>query len=262
MKRTDFKRVFSRVFSAFLVLVTVLCSLPALPLFISAQNVTGTMYASLIRENEAVVLWGDTTLIMDTDLTVPSITGDYDLTVYGNGMLTVNGNGNGIDVKNLNCTSNLFVQPGWHAIDVTETVYISNAECFVVGGIYAAGDINIQSSNATIGGNGNAISSTGGNITLGGSTFDIGANGVAVSAETGNINMTGNFTVNSNNGRTIDALRGAVTVEGSLKSTSGAKFDPEVHFINRDFFSIGAAKGFNFYGTTLEVTGLGGIDAG
>ena len=89
MKRTDFKRVFSRVFSAFLVLVTVLCSLPALPLFISAQNVTGTMYASLIRENEAVVLWGDTTLIMDTDLTVPSITGDYDLTGYGNGLRTV-----------------------------------------------------------------------------------------------------------------------------------------------------------------------------
>ena len=262
MKRTDFKRVFSRVFSAFLVLVTVLCSLPALPLFISAQNVTGTMYASLIRENEAVVLWGDTTLIMDTDLTVPSITGDYDLTVYGNGMLTVNGNGNGIDVKSLNCTSNLFVQPGWHAIDVTETVYIDNAESFIVGGIYAEGDIEIHSNNATIAGNGNAIFSNGGNITLSGGTFDIGANGIAVAAETGDINMTGNFTVNSNNGRTIDALRGAVTVEGSLKSTSGAKFDPEVHFINRDFFSIGAAKGFNFYGTTLEVEGLGGIGAG
>ena len=249
-----------RMLSAILALVLIVGFCPVTR--VSAQNITGLMYASTVIADRGVVLMGDTHLYMDIDLSVPYIEGDYNLTIDGSGTLTIDGSGNGIAVKSLYCESDLFIQPGWHAIDVSETVYINNAESFIVGGIYAEGDIDIQSNNATIGGNGNAISSTGGNITLNGGTFDIGANGVAVSAETGNINMTGNFTVNSNNDRTINAARGAVTVEGSLKSTSGAKFDPEVHFINRDFFSIGAAKGFNFYGTTLEVTGLGGIDAG
>lgn len=257
------KHKFSKqILSTLLAFVMVVGLIPAAAIPARAQNIIGLQSASYMRAGEDIVLFGDTTLMMDQDLTVLSIQGDYNLTIEGSGKLIVNGSGNGIAVKSLYCESDLFVQPGGHAIDVSETVYINNAECFVVGGIYAAGDIEIHSNNATIAGNNIAISSTGGNITLGGSTFDIGANGVAISAETGNINMTGNFTVNSNDGRTIDALRGAVTVEGSLKSTSGAKFDPEVHFINRDFFSIGAAKGFNFYGTTLEVTGLGGIDAG
>ena len=228
----------------------------------SAQNITGLMYASTVIADRGVVLMGDTHLYMDIDLSVPYIEGDYNLTIDGSGTLTIDGSGNGIAVKSLYCESDLFVQPGWHAIDVTETVYISNAECFVVGGIYAEGDIEIHSNNATIGGNGNAIFSNGGNITLGGSTFDIGANGVAVYAKTGDINMTGNFTVNSNNDRTIHAGMGELVIEGSLKSTSGAQFDPDVHFINRDCYSIGATGGFNFYGTTLEVTGLGGIRGG
>ena len=228
----------------------------------SAQNITGLMYASTVIADRGVVLMGDTHLYMDIDLSVPYIEGDYNLTIDGSGTLTIDGSGNGIAVKSLYCESDLFVQPGWHAIDVTETVYISNAECFVVGGIYAEGDIEIHSNNATIGGNGNAIFSNSGNITLGGSTFDIGANGVAVYAKTGDINMTGNFTVNSNNDRTIHAARGEVVIDGSLKSTSGAQFDPDVHFINRDCYSIGATGGFNFYGTTLEVTGLGGIRGG
>lgn len=257
------KHKFSKqILSTLLAFVMVVGLIPAAAIPARAQNIIGLQSASYMRAGEDIILFGDTTLMMDQDLTVLSIQGDYNLTIEGSGKLTVNGGGNGIAVKSLHCTSDLFVQPGWHAIDVTETVYIDNADSFIVGGIYAEGDIEIHSNNATIAGNGNAIFSNGGNITLGGSTFDIGANGVAVSAETGNINMTGNFTVNSNNGRTIDALKGAVTVEGSLKSISGAKFDPDVHFINRDFFSIGAARGFNFYGTTLEVTGLGGIDAG
>ncbi|MBO5783851.1 MAG: hypothetical protein J6R33_02665, partial [Clostridia bacterium] len=136
------------------------------------------------------------------------------------------------------------------------------SESYVVGGIYAEGDIEIHSNNATIAGNGNAIFSNGGNITLSGGTFDIGANGIAVAAETGGIYMTGAFTVNSNNDRTINAAKGELVIEGSLKSTSGARFDPDVHFINRDNSSIGARAGFFFYGTTLEVEGLGGIVAG
>ena len=84
-----------------LALLLVIGLVPAAAMPVFAQNVTGLMYASGIRGGEAVVLHGDTTLNMDTDLTVPSIEGDYNLTVQGSGRLTVNGSGNGIDVKSL-----------------------------------------------------------------------------------------------------------------------------------------------------------------
>jgi len=251
-----------RFLSALLAFVMVVGLIPATAIPARAQNITGLMYASTVIADRGVVLMGDTHLYMDIDLSVPYIEGDYSLTIDGSGTLTIDGSGNGIAVKSLHCTSDLFVQPGWHAIEVSETVYIHNTESFIVGGIYAGGHIDIQSNNATIGGNGNAIFSSLGNITLSGDTFDIGANGIAVEAETGGIYMTGNFTVNSNNGRTIDTAKGEVVIEGSLKSTSGAQFDPEVHIASRDRISISAMDGFFFYGTTLEVEGLGGIVAG
>ena len=256
------RKVSKRIISVLLAFVMVVGLTPAATMPVRAQNVIGLINASGIRANEGVVLYGDTTLNMDTDLTVPSIEGDYNLTIQGSGRLTVNGGGNGIDVKSLNCSSNLFIQTGWHAIEVSETVYIHNTESFIVGGIYAGGHIDIQCSNATIAGNGNAIFSSLGSITLSGGTFDIGANGIAVAAETGGIYMTGAFTVNSNNDRTISAARGEMVINGSLKSVSGAQFDPEVSFVGRDRISISAMDGFFFFGTTLEVEGLGGIVAG
>ena len=258
MKRTVTKRTLSILLSLLLLLGVM--PLAALP--VAAQNITGLMYASTVIADRGVVLMGDTHLYMDIDLSVPYIEGDYTLTIDGSGKLTVNGGGNGIDVKSLDCSANLFIQTGWHAIEVSETVYIQNADSFIVGGIYAGGHIDIQSNNATIAGNGNAIFSSLGNITLSGGTFDIGANGIAVEAETGGIYMTGAFTVNSNNDRTINADKGELVINGSLKSTSGARFDPEVSFVARDKASIGAMEGFFFYGTTLEVEGLGGIFAG
>ncbi|MBE6714626.1 MAG: carbohydrate-binding domain-containing protein, partial [Ruminococcaceae bacterium] len=248
----------ARILSIIICLIMIIGVIPFASIETSAQNITGLMYASTVIADRGVVLMGDTHLYMDIDLSVPYIEGDYNLTIDGGGTLTIDGSDNGIDVKSLHCTSDLFVQPGWHAIEVSETVYIHNTESFIVGGIYAEGDIEIHSNNATIGGNGNAIFSNGGNITLSGGTFDIGANGIAVAAETGGIYMTGAFTVNSNNDRTIQAAMGELVIEGSLKSTSGARFDPDVHIINRDRISISAMDGFFFYGTTLEVEGLGG----
>ena len=206
------KHKFSKqILSTLLAFVMVVGLIPAAAIPARAQNIIGLQSASYMRAGEDIVLFGDTTLVMDQDLTVSSIQGDYHLTIEGSGKLTVNGGGNGIAVKSLHCTSDLFIQTGWHAIEVSETVYIQNADSFIVGGIYAGGHIDIQSNNATIAGNGNAIFSSLGNITLSGGTFDIGANGIAVAAETGGIYMTGAFTVNSNNGRTIDTAKGEVS---------------------------------------------------
>lgn len=171
-------KVSNRIISVLLTLVMVVGLIPSTVIPIHAINIKGTISASVLNDNVGVVLVADTKLNMDTDLTVPYIEGDYNLTIQGSGKLTVNGSGNGIDVKSLTCYSDLFIQTGWHAIEVTDTVYIQNAYAFINGGIYADGDIDIYCNDATITGNGNAISGTGGDITLSGGTFDIGANGV------------------------------------------------------------------------------------
>ena len=171
MKRNPFTRTLGILLS----LLLLLGAMPLVALPVAAQNITGLMYASNMKQNDGVVLKGDTHLYMDVDLTVPYIEGDYTLAIEGSGKLTVNGNGNGIAVKNLFCTSDLYIQTGWHAIEAAETVNIGNTESFIVGGIYAEGNIEIHSTNATIAGNGDAIFSNGGTITLINGTHNFGA---------------------------------------------------------------------------------------
>ena len=120
MKRNPF----TRTLGILLTLLLLVGVIPPAALPVAAQNIIGLQSASYIRAGEDLVLFGDTTLVMDQDLTVPSIQGDYHLTVEGSGKLTVNGDGNGIAVKSLTCTSDLFIQTGWHAIEVSEAVSI------------------------------------------------------------------------------------------------------------------------------------------
>ncbi|MBO4902277.1 MAG: hypothetical protein J5518_05735 [Lachnospiraceae bacterium] len=70
------------------------------PMLGSTVNVSGTVYASNLNDNDGLNIKGDTTLIMDVEKTLLSIWGDYDLVVKGDYKLTLNNPRNdGINVN-------------------------------------------------------------------------------------------------------------------------------------------------------------------
>ena len=74
-----------QIMSMLLAFVMLVGLIPATALTVSAQNITGLMYASTVIADRGVVLMGDTHLYMDIDLSVPYIEGDYNLTIDGSG---------------------------------------------------------------------------------------------------------------------------------------------------------------------------------
>ena len=87
-------------------------------------NVSGSVYASSLVENDNIVLTGNTTLFMDSNLTLTSIRGDYSLNVQGDHMLTVkNPDGVAIRVKSFNstCTEWIHLSAKYEAITTKTT---------------------------------------------------------------------------------------------------------------------------------------------
>ena len=81
-------------------MITVVCVMPLTAS--AATNVSNTQYASNLVDNDEIVLTGDTTLFVNADLTLKSISGDYALEIQSDGehTLTVdNPNGAAIYVK-------------------------------------------------------------------------------------------------------------------------------------------------------------------
>ena len=115
-----------------------------MPLTASATNVSNTVYTSNLVENDELVLTGDTTLFVNADLTLKSISGDYTLEIQGDGehTLTVNNpNGCAINVKTLRS-----VKPSQGTVNLT-----------VKGGnskyaMYAGEDISLNGINLSVNG--------------------------------------------------------------------------------------------------------------
>lgn len=211
MKPTASKRLFSLL----LAVVMVFGLLPAVALPASAQHITGQINASGITPNEGLILEGDTTLEMDTDLAVDYIRGDYDLVIQGTGALTVYSDGAGIEVWQLDCYSDLTVQTKGPAIDVQDTLYIENNYTFIAGGgVYADMGVTIHCNNATIGGDTYGIRSTYEDITLNG-VFDIGALEHALVADHGSVILDG--TVNCNS---VDSLSYCVEAYNNITTNT------------------------------------------
>ena len=87
-------------------------------------NVSGSVYASSLVENDNIVLTGNTTLFMDSNLTLTSIRGDYSLDVQGDHILTVkNPDGVAIRVRSFNstCTEWIRLSAKYEAITTKTT---------------------------------------------------------------------------------------------------------------------------------------------
>ena len=161
------------------------------------SNVSGTVYASSRKDNEAITLTGHTTLIMDVSKTLRSISGkDYSLTVQGGGTLTVRNPGaDGILVGSLTCSAPLYVE----AYD---------------NGIFA------QTGNITISNNleiwaelGDGLRARSGSIYILSGTVNVTSESLAGIAAEKNMTLAGNITVSSA-GYPIVCKNGAVQITG------------------------------------------------
>ncbi len=152
-----------------------------------AFEVKGSVYASTLSDNSDLKLTGDTTLMMDTNRTLRSISGIYNLTVQGSGKLTVNNpSGHAVEAASLTCS--------------TALTLIAKKD-----GVYTGKEIKITKGplSASVGGDG--LCSRNGNITI---TCDaaIAAGENAIEAKDGNIYFTGSLSAaNSSNSACIKA---------------------------------------------------------
>ena len=154
-----------------LLLVFVLAGL--LPMTAFAVNVSGTVYASSLNDNTDLILTGDTTLVMDVQKDLKSISGDYALTITGKEWLNVvNSGGHAISVKSLTSSASLYLDSSKDGLNIDGDILIT------------AGDVIIDAG-------GDGIYSRNGSITIEGGIIssECGSNCAAIYAKTGNVNI-------------------------------------------------------------------------
>jgi len=115
MKTIFKKRWFSGVLTVMCILTVMCVMLTVASMPVSAGvEVKGLVYASQITD-KGLVLTGNTNLVMDRDLVLTSISGNYDLTVSGSGKLTVWAKwikSDAISVASLNVQTDLQIEAG------------------------------------------------------------------------------------------------------------------------------------------------------
>ena len=136
---------YNRNFRALLLLTLalVLCSQTR------AEEVAGMVNASSLPDNAEIVLTGNTNLYMDTNKTFSRIRGNYDLSVSGGNVLTVNDKkGDAIFVGSFSSSSSMVISCGTNGacIYAKGNVSLSGKDVKLTGakfGIYSTGSISI-----------------------------------------------------------------------------------------------------------------------
>ena len=106
MKNNFYKKLLSIILTAMLILATI----PFSCISVLAENANATvLYASQISNNTHLTLNSDTELIMDKELYLKSITGDYNLTVTGSEPLNITNAGRTIEVNEFICSAPILV---------------------------------------------------------------------------------------------------------------------------------------------------------
>ena len=165
----------TRILSLLLALALVFACLPA-PVR-AAESISGTVTLSSLPENAEVTLAGNTTLIVNVDKTIKSISGDHALTIKGEGTsthsLVIESKGHGISAYSLDISS---------CIIVIESKRI---------GLNIERNIVMNSGLLSIDAGKDGIYSSTGSLTLNGGIIDVGCgnNCAAISLEAGDLNM-------------------------------------------------------------------------
>ena len=247
-------------------------------IIVTDTNVSGTIYASSLADNDNLVLTGDTTLVMDVNKSLKSISGAYALTIQGSNTLEVNNNaGHAISVKSLTSAAFLRLISSKYALNIEQNINTSGGLFIISDGVGAyskngsitisgkstisSGEAAIFAPKGSISVNGDLTAETtkdkyfcvvGNNgVTLTGGTVSISSKAIAVRTA-GDIELSGNITVTGRD-IAINSYEGSVIIkEGSTVKASAD-------------YGIYATQNVTMWeGGTLTVTGTGhtGIEAG
>lgn len=216
---------------ALLLTFVLLCGLLPVRAHAAATSVSGTIYASNLADNAELKLTGDTTLVVDTNKALKSISGDYALTIQGsNTTLTIkNSSGHGISVSSfttdlsacslvigskkdgLNIDKDIVLKGGMVSIDAEKDgIYSRNGSITVNGGIV----------DASCGTNCAAIKAMTGDIQINAGTVDASGAKEAITTEAGSIQLNGNVTALAS-GWAIWAKKDVKVNGGTTKARAG-----------------------------------------
>ena len=261
------------------------------PLSASATNVSEVVYASNLVDGDDIVLTGDTTLYVNADVSLKSISGDYALEIQSDGehTLTVdNPNGSAIYVKTLRS-----VKPSQGTVNLT----VKGGDDYFA--IATTGDISLDGINLDV--NGSAgIRSEEGNVTINGTNVSVvGSDGIGVVANSGSISIDSDYLFVQCAGQSGDAMwehgigaakdvtiisddatiagsigigsdTGNITLNGNISvgGTGTAVYAIQGTITmtgavtaqgGNDYFAIYAKGDISFDGTKLDVNGSAGI---
>ena len=236
----------------------------------AAVNISGSVNASTLANNSEVVLTGNTTIYMDVNKTLKSISGDYTLTLNGGNILTLdNSGGYAINVESVSISAPVRVTSSYIAISAQNGITINakveaNSTNTCIGTLH--GDITINanvtaittSSAAILNKDGHIIINSGTTTATGGTSGDW-AWGIAA---TGRITSAEGTTINATGGTAIYSEQNYIYLAGSVTATAkGAKgygiyaknasvIVAETN-IPQSYVAIGAEHDININGTTV-----------
>ena len=106
MKTNFYKKLLSIILTAMLILATITFSCIAV---LAEDAAVTVLYASQISNNTHLTLDSDTELIMDKELHIKSITGEYNITITGSETLNITNTGRTIEVNEFICSAPILV---------------------------------------------------------------------------------------------------------------------------------------------------------
>lgn len=224
-------------------------------IIVTDTNVSGTIYASSLADNDNLVLTGDTTLVMDVNKSLKSISGAYALTIQGSITLEVNNNaGHAISVKSLTSAAFLRLISSKYALNIEQNINTS-------GGLFIISD-------------GVGAYSKNGSITISGKST-ISSGEAAIYAPKGSISVNGDLTAETTNGKYICVVgNNGVTLTGGTVSISSKtiavrtagdiELSGNITVSSADSAAVNTLDGGNILiknGSTIKATGKYGLYA-